>query len=521
MTEELKIIADFLTNNSVSIIFITLIIICRASISNFISRLTSLSFKNGSSSIGMEASKPTDNNNLANESASSGEHFITGEVVSQAEVHQDMWFRDMHLAFSEGRVDDAERIFKKHWINEVNDIERLKDEAMYLYFRFEKAKDNSAIDKLKELTKKAETDESKYDCLSWLSFCYRDSMDYSSEVKLWQSALESILSEEINMKVFISLIYALDHDKQSIKSKEMLIEKLKNTKNITFKGMIYSALSRIEGSLENMQLSVFCKDKSVEFDLYNRSDLFDSAYIASEENYNAISISNYIKLVNIDSDNSNAINNLGVIADRLGLQVKAVDNYKMSSSYDNTLAMANQGYLLLNAGFTADAEEIVSKALQFENPHNNIHALIIEINKKKELQEKEWSELKDKSLEKQRLIRQYTEQYYLGSPNDLEGNWLSNQDTVISIMVENEKIHLSWKEEVGGKYNVELIGEVFGASFKGRFIKKAEKNNTLLSFNSDIDMLCFGYFYKEEKHFILFSPEIKNDFLIVLSKISS
>lgn len=521
MTEELKIITDFLTNNSISIIFITLIIICRASISNFISRLTSLSFKNGSSSIGMEASKPTDNKNLANEPASSDEQFVTGEIVPQTEVHKNMWFSDMHLAFSEGRIDDAERIFKQHWIDEINDTEKLKDEAMYLYFRFEKAKDNSAIDKLKELAKKAETDESRFDCFSWLSFCYRDIMDYSSEVKLWQFALENISSEEITMKIFISLAYALDNDHQSIKSKDMLIEKLKDTNNLNFKGMIYSALSKIEDSLENKQLSVFCKDKSVEFDLYNRADLFDSAYIASEENYNAISISNYVKLVKIDSNNSNAINNLGVIADRMGLQVKAVDNYKLSSSYDNTLSMANQGYLLLNAGFIADAEEIASKALEFDNPHNNIYALITEINKKKELQEKEWSSLKEKSLEKQNLIRQYTEQYYLGSSSDFEGHWSISKNTTIFITVESKKINLNWKEEVGGKYNVELIGEVCGASFKGRFIKKAEKNNTLLVFNSDVDMLCFGYFHKEKKQFILFSPEIKNDLVITLSKVNS
>jgi len=56
--ETLKILTEFFSDNSITIVLLVLIIINRDAISNFISRLTSFSFKKGDSKLGMVAVAP-------------------------------------------------------------------------------------------------------------------------------------------------------------------------------------------------------------------------------------------------------------------------------------------------------------------------------------------------------------------------------------------------------------------------------------------------------------------------------
>jgi len=58
--DALKIITEFLSNNSLTIVFLVLLIICKDAISGFISRLTSVKYKTGESELGMEAAAPSE-----------------------------------------------------------------------------------------------------------------------------------------------------------------------------------------------------------------------------------------------------------------------------------------------------------------------------------------------------------------------------------------------------------------------------------------------------------------------------
>ncbi len=508
---------------------LVLLIICRDAISNFISRLTSFRFKKGASELGMNAVSPSNGHDDKIVKLSNAEEKPTDQD-EKAEIEdktkEKNWFLEMHTAFENGHLEAAETAFKKYALEEKDEVKIEENKAFYLFSKFEKGKDNSAIDELEELARTAKTEESKFAILTWLSICLSDSLQYKKETRLWEKTTAEMESEPLTTKAIVYWADALDKDNNPVQAKSLLISRLLKVEEENQKADIYNTLSKIEKSLGNKTISIYCKDKSLEFDPNNRDELFNSAYAASNEEIDDISIGNYLRLIRIDGNNATALNNLGVRAQEAGLKIKAVENFKKAASHENTLAMANQGYLLLDAGFTEEAEEIAHKALELEDTHQNVHSLITAINTKKEEQRKDWKKLSEKSLHRQKLIRSYTEQYYLGNPKKLEGEWFVEGVIQIEIAINNNKLEASWEEPTsamgGSQYSVKLTGSVSGSSFSGQYTKKmiGDSPNTLLglTMNTSNSNTCIGFVSDDGDELTLIATKVNDTFSLCLSR---
>jgi hypothetical protein len=394
---------------------------------------------------------------------------------------------------------------------------------MYLFFKFDMANDNSAIVQLYSLANTAETKESKFTILNWLAICLNRGMEYDKVVQLWRSFLNDADSEELKTLSSIRLADALNNDNKPELAKCILVERLAVAKDDTQKSDIYKALSRAEEKLGNKSQSIYCKDKSLQFDANNREELFDVAYSASDEGFDEISIGNYAKLVKIDAKNSTALNNLAARAQAAGLKIKAVENYKASSELENSLAMANQGYLLLDAGFTDEAEKLAEDALKLDETHQNVHKLITAIQESKSEQSKEWEQLKDKALSRQRLVREYTEQFYTGHSDLIEGNWLVNGIHPIKLAIEDSSINTFWLESEGflkkEPYRIELTGKVSGSTFEGTYIKLRDNDlKSLLAGTGDLAKRVIGYMAEDGARINLTGAEFRDDFTLYLTR---
>ena len=520
--EGLKIITEFLSSNSTTIVFLTLLIICRGAISSFISRLTSLTYKRGDYEIGMEAVAPSEDKETS-DIRTADEKPSAEDKGTELERKENEWFPDMQRALEEGRLDDADAAFKTYALDEKDEVKLEKQKAFYLYLRFEQGKDNSAIGQLEQLARAAKAEDSKFETLMWLSFCLRDGMQYRKETEMWRSFLEETQSEPLKTRAIVNIAYSLNREESSIEAKKILTDRLMITKEDAQKASIFEALSSVEESLGNKSLAIYCKDKSLEFDPNNRNELFNAAYSASDEDIDEISISNYLKLIRIDGDNPTALNNLGVRAQEAGLKIKAVDQYKKSSERNNTLAMANQGYLLLDAGFTDEAEKIAKEALAKGDPHKNIHSLLAEINERREKQDKNWEELTQKALNRQKMVREYTEQLYLGKAKALEGDWEVNGMHSATVKIDNHVLKTSWIEEAGAlggvAYTVELVGNVSGSTFEGTYSRSRNESSpsTLLGLGGNTNKACMGHFSEREGEIKVFSKKLKDDFSLCLT----
>jgi hypothetical protein len=527
--EALNVITDFLSNNSIEIVFLFLLFICRTAISSFISRLTSLTYKSGESQLGIKAFHPSERDEedrglrTADEKPSSANEEAETEV--EIEKKEQEWMADMYQAFDEGRTYDAELAFKKYGLDETDEVRLEENKAFYLYLKFEKGQDNSAIDELEQLSRKATTEKSKFNTLMWLSFCLRDSMQYHKESEMWKSALKETSSEPLETTALVNLSHSLVREGLLVEAKKLVTDRLLTVEDEKQKTSLYEALSQVEGHFGNKSMSIYCKDKSLEFDVNNRSELFRSAYDASEEGIDEISISNYVKLLKIDKNNSTALNNFGVRAQEAGFKIVAVDQYKKSSEHDNTLSMANQGFLLLGAGFADEAEKIAKEALKHEDPHQNIHNLLSEINERKEKQNNDWEELSKKSLSRQKQIREYTQQHYLGNSKSLEGDWYVNGVHPTTITIDKGVIGVSWVEEVGSLggnviYTVDLSAKVSGSTIEGTYIRKRSESGPglLLGLDGALNKEIIGYLSNEKKDIRLMSKSFQDNFDVFLSR---
>lgn len=528
--EIFRIITNFLSEKSFIIFLAFLVIVFRNGISNFISRLTTLNFKNGDSELGMNAVAPV---NKSEENRK--DDFITldekptvqnEESEIECKSKKESWiFSDMYTAFEDGKFEEAERIFNQYALNEKDMVKLEETKAAYLYFKFEKGKDISAIDELENLLHTAKNETSKFNYMMWLSFCFESSLEHKKEIELWEKARLEMKDPSLVTKTLVCLASALNKDNQSNRARALLVEHLSKTEENAQKSKIYDSLSIIEASLGNKIISVYCKDKSLEFAPHNREELFNAAYSASDNDIDEISISNYLRLIRIDSKNAIALNNLGVRAQEAGIKTVAVENYKKSAKLNNTLAMANQGYLLLDAGFTDEAEEIVKQALCLDDVHQNIHSLKIAINERKEIQRKGWETLSEKSFSRQKSIREYIGQYYLGDPKKIQGDWFVNGTYLTTVDVKNNLISAIWEEPAltqdNNKYTVMLTGVISGTSFSGTYSRTliGDKPKGLLMFSSNTNKAFIGFISDGDEKLTLISQNANDDFSLFLSKI--
>lgn len=524
--EILTIITSFLSDNSTTIAVVILLYIFREAVSGLISRIRSLFYENGDSKVGIET-VPTDRDEKktapleeATEKPGSED---AAEKIQEREKDQN-WFFEMHTAFLDGRIEDADAAFKAYALDEKDQSKLEENKAIYLYFKFENGKDNTAIAELENLASSASTEESRFIVLTWLSFCLSDSKQHKKEIEVWRSEKSEAKSTPIKTRATVNLAFALNKDNQASEAKAELLERLKETGEDEQLSSLYDALSTIELSLGNKAISVYCKDKSLEYDPSNRDELFNSAYAASNEDIDEISISNYVTLIGIDSDNSIALNNLGVQAQEAGLKIIATDNYRKSVSLKNTLAMANQGYLLLDAGFVSEAEEIAQQALEEKDTHQNVYSLLTAIHEQKEKQKEKWDELSNKALSRQKSVRTYLEQYYLGKSELLEGTWILNGKHQVSIKIEAGSLKASWSEELVGlrstSYAVELMGKVTGSTFSGIYKRKRTDGaqTGLLGLSNDEPISCIGFLTQDEKTLNIVASSLKEDLCLFLSR---
>jgi hypothetical protein len=519
------IITGFLTDNMGNLLLLVLLIIYRKGISSFISRLTNFSLKHGESELGMNADTPKNVkdeyvNELSNVDEKPTKH--NEDIEKDDEPNEDGWFSEVFGAFESGNLDVAEAVFEKYLLNEKDSVRREENKGTYLYLKFEIGKDNSAIYELEELARTAMTDESKFKYFKWVSACLRDTMQYKKNVKLWASVVDKMKSDSFILQAKVLLAFGLNSDGRAKDAKALLINCLFNIEQEEQKANVYDALSEVEKSLGNKVVSIYCKDKSLEFDPANRDELFNSAYDASNEGVDDISIGNYLRLINIDGKNSTALNNLGVRAKEAGFKIIATDNYRKAAAHQNSLAMANQGYMLLAAGFDEEAEKIALEGLELDEPHQNLHSLMTEIKNTREEQKDKWKKLEKKHLSRQNKTRCYTEKYYLGDPNNLKGKWFVNGKVKVEIELSSNKLEASWSESYSGlvsdEYLIKLTGTITGGTFSGKYTKEmadaAPKN--LLSFTANVSTECIGFISDDGSEFTFISQNAKDDFSLSL-----
>ena len=101
--------------------------------------------------------------------------------------------------------------------------------------------------------------------------------------------------------------------------------------------------------------------------------------------------------------------------------------------------MANLAYNYINEGFLSDADDILEKARNEKNYHNNVNSAMTQIHQNKEREEKSEKDIL-KSLDKERKFRlNFAEAYALPFEVNIDGEWESEHGKIL-LRVEREEI---------------------------------------------------------------------------------
>lgn len=258
---------------------------------------------------------------------------------------------------------------------------------------------------------------------------------------------------------------------------EILMSDFNNPKLDSKKNVIARALAYLAKEASDLNRFHYFAEYCLSLDPADSKLRFDLAFSYLENAQPKLSMLHNRILVKNSSDNSAALNNLGVAYDRLDLDFKAVKYFKKAAKEKETLAMANLAQDLIHAGFEEDARTLLkqAEALSVEGVHvseqvglakNNLEDLL-----KKE--EKNASKAFEEAEEQRRYYSSFAKNRLSTKSFNFAGKWRSQMGD-ISITVDKTKIATNLKEplpyDIDGKiYNDILVqetkieGEVEGA----------------------------------------------------------
>ncbi len=435
------------------------------------------------------------------------------------------WLVDVIHFIEEGNIKEAENTFNTYRKNERNPSELYKNKSYYLEFMYVDGNQSDFIFQLEKHISEAKNDQEELVAI----ISYTRALDVTKQYQKAINILFDFIKKSTNEDLIASAITRISEcyisNEEPDKAKKLILETIPKFTNEMEISSLYINLSKVESSLGNKTIASLCLDKAVEFNPTDQEILFDSAFQSNENDLAEISICNYSTLIGINKKHASALNNIAVCAENEKLSLISVKYYKESAEQHNSLAMINQGFRLLNAGFSCEAEDIAKKALAQESPHQNVHNLLTSIHEKREKQHSEWIDRQSKASSFQQVTRKFISAYTREPKEKIQNStWIVNGITTSIIHEKDSKIEIKWHEEIQNstsKYECYLSGKITNSAFEGEFFKyiTPRPESTLLgSKHESILFKAYGFLNEEENALTIFDMKNKKKSGLILKR---
>ncbi|MBB1528936.1 hypothetical protein H4Q82_20860 [Pectobacterium carotovorum subsp. carotovorum] len=474
----------------------------------------------------IESSNHTDeekieNKKSTNKNESKSEDEKTSLIKTEADLKEN-WYLRLFKIKDKKDIKEAEIIFKEYEMEEKNPRQLFKSRSLYLYYLYAEHHHEKALTDLKELIDNSNNIEDKSNGLIWYTFALEITKQYKKISNLLGDFLKNDVPEELSSGIVFKLIDTYISDDNLIKAKELTLSYLSKFKENKSISELYVKLAKIESELGNNDISSLLLDKAIEYTPDNEDLLFKSAYQASQNGQDFISIVNYPILISLSSKNALALNNLAVCYERNNLKIEAINLYKESSDLDFSLSMANIGFSLLHAGFVKEAESYANNALKTKDIHPNIYKLLNSINEKKEKEKENADKIIKKSESMQKLMRKYIECYI--TPDDMrieESKWILPDGIPVSFEKEKDSYIAKWETDIENstsKYLNSITLNINNLSSKGSYLKFIfpKQQQAILGSSENKYHDIYGYYNNDE--LIIFSKKDEAEFKMIIKK---
>ncbi|CNG10520.1 Uncharacterised protein [Yersinia enterocolitica] len=445
---------------------------------------------------------------------------------SKSQLNDQTWIYHFIVHIAKNEISEAKCIFEEYKNTEKDKTKLSKSTSFYLYYLYTETGDKKSLKDLEEHIERSINDDEKLHSLIFYTRCLDLTKQYSKSIALLKEFIRNTESEQHKSDAIERIVDIYIASDDLDEAKGIVINHISRFNESLSMHTMFKALSKIESSLGNEEIAILYLDKSLDYDPTDEDALFQSAYKANEKSLSFISISNYSTLLDLNKNNSHALNNLALCAENDHLKSIANDYYNAASKKNYSLSLVNRGYTMLNAGLLDMAQEEANKALQMPDPHPNVHNLIRAIMDKRDSESKEWDKIKLLAEKTQRKIRKYTASYITATKNKIENSkWKLPSGEILSVVDNNEKYKhkIRWEEEIkdsSSKYITNLEFDITNSSINGTYLKfifpKPENLSILGESNAATYFNFYGYLSEDENTIIIFEKNYKKDFQLNL-----
>lgn len=421
-------------------------------------------------------------------------------------------------AWIENDIDKLNIAYEGLQNRESNSDEKIKNESFYYGFLYRMGQDS--IGSFEAIEKKAEQTAVYGEVMNILAKSYEYTGNYDIAVLYYEKGLNKHNNlDEINGL----LIRGLSHSKFMLAKKEesfkLLLENINSSNNTNEKFENYTYIAELYQKDNKIDFQISALEKALEIKPNDKNTLFNLAYAYSNNNQNKLALVHYKTLLNIDSGNSMAQNNLGVVYSALNLHFNKIASYKKAIELGNTLAASNLAYEYINIGLEEDARNLLKEANSQEDVNENVGKALLTLQSKsmdeKSTEDKIMDEArKERDFEK-RIADARFDMFLDGERENAKGEWILDKNMNTFIDIQNDRIIITWMK-FSKKYKFEgylknryLSLEYFEMDYKYPASAKEElgykkkgtaigliENNTKIKIRKNTDFVYFTFIKK-------------------------
>jgi Flp pilus assembly protein TadD len=360
---------------------------------------------------------------------------------------------------------------------------KIKNEAFYYSLLYQIGDDSNH--NFETIEKKAEGTEVFGDVMNIIATAYESTNNYEIAISYYEKGL----AVEKNKGELGYLIRGLAHSNfmsgNKNKAYSLLKTALNSTNNNEEKFEYLKALAEQYDKDNNTESKISALEKALEIKPNDKSVIFDLAYTYGETNQLKLALLHYKNLVRIDPVHKNAINNLGVAYEKLGMRFSAVKCYKKATELDHTLAASNLALSYINAGFEGEARGILEQANSQEEVDvrvgKNLVNLQEKIKREKEEVENNLEVAQVERIFQRKLASAEFDLTAAYEPRTLNGKWILEDKHQADIEIQQNNIIINWtksskKFKFEGEINNRCLSlKFFEMEYEYPYLAKGER----------------------------------------------
>jgi hypothetical protein len=351
--------------------------------------------------------------------------------------------------FSAGQRKDEEN-FERHaarYLDEASsEAERAQERFRVLAVRYLTGIDPQAITKLEE---QATLHATYYPFIKNLvGLCHSHSGNLGAAEAAFREALVKATGDDKQYALtnLADTVVKAGRPKEAI---EMLRDELRESyRNDDVARRLWEKVRSAAESDGDPVLAAVAKEKSTSYTANSADAQFASGYLYGEIpgiTFSPATVHHYQQALSYETDRLYANNNMAIQLAANEMPITAIARYEADASKGDTLAMANLAQRYLLAGFAKEADELLRKAEQSDDPDARVALIRSQLNDAKALEAERFQSLIEDGQRQTEFTRRYADAW-IARPTALElGAWADGRD--LSISGDGEPvIKIAWRD---------------------------------------------------------------------------